>query len=215
MVGISCILNIKKCKKIADINGNCAQCYTGYTLTNNYCVQCLFTGCIAANSSIVNNVCTCTSCSLGYYLPSGSIMCSPCSTLNCVICPTNICTNCLTGFYWNGASCAVSTVANCFIAATATTCNTCMSRYFKGSSNLCYSCQSSCKTCSTRFRCSECDANYYLHPIDLFCVKLPNNCLNFSTTTNMCSTCQHGYYLNSGYCQECSIEVGTVNYLFI
>ncbi len=32
LVGISCIQNIKKCKKIADVVGNCAQCYPGYRL---------------------------------------------------------------------------------------------------------------------------------------------------------------------------------------
>ncbi len=33
LIGISCVQNIKNCKKIIDIHGNCSSCYPGY-ITN-------------------------------------------------------------------------------------------------------------------------------------------------------------------------------------
>jgi proprotein convertase subtilisin/kexin type 5 len=152
LVGITCILNAKNCRYISDINGNCSQCYTGYTLTSGTCTLCPFTGCVPANTSVLNNVCTCALCNSGYYLTG--VACTACSTANCATCPSNTCSACKVNFYLSGTNCLASTAANCLTASSATLCSVCQSGYYKGSNDLCYLCQSHCLKCSSRFVCT-------------------------------------------------------------
>ncbi len=144
LVGISCISNTKSCKKINDIYGNCSSCYPGYTLTLGSCVQCPFTGCLAANSNVVNNLCTCTLCSSGYYLTG--VTCTACTTINCAVCLSNVCSACKQGFYFSVNTCLAATALNCVQSksGSATLCAICATGYYKGSDELCYLCQQNC-----------------------------------------------------------------------
>ena len=200
LVGISCIRNLKNCKKIADVQGNCATCYPGYIMTPTFtCQQCPFIGCKVLNSTVVNNVCTCTECDVGYYLPPASVVCSPCTnTASCAVCPLNSCTKCLPGFYLSGATCLPAVVANCLVLASATTCQTCMDPYYLGTDNLCHLCQQDCLKCTGRFTCTKCAIDHYLD--QGACVKLPDNCYEFDPTTKNCILCKHGFYLHQGFC---------------
>jgi hypothetical protein len=200
LVGITCILNAKSCRKINDIYGNCSSCYSSYTLTAGSCVLCPFTGCVAANASVVNNTCTCTLCNSGYYLNAGS--CTACTTLQCATCPSNTCSNCLTGYYLSVGSCLSTVVANCKITATSSTCNTCMTGFYLGSNNLCYACQTNCLICTARFVCTSCADNYFLQATS--CVAMPTNCIALATNYT-CSLCGYGYYLSNGYCLACKV----------
>ena len=203
LVGITCILNSKSCRYISDINGNCSQCYSGYTLNSGACVACAFTGCLPANASVVNNVCTCTVCNSGYYLTA--VTCTACSTANCATCPANVCSACKANFYLSGSTCAASSAANCLTASSATLCSVCNSGYYKGSDNLCYACQSYCFSCTSRFVCNQCDTgnNYYLHSSGT-CIQMPPNCLKLASNFS-CILCSYGYYLYNGYCMQCKI----------
>lgn len=185
LVGITCIHNIKSCRKILDIQGNCLNCYDGYTLTAGSCVACPFTGCKTGSTSVVSNVCTCSDCINGYYLNSGA--CTACSTTNCASCPGNTCASCLTGFYLNLGACTASVVSNCLTYANAATCSVCNPSYYKGTDNLCYACQSHCLTCTTRYTCTSCAAGYYLATNNA-CNAMPSNCvaLDGSFTCKIC-----------------------------
>ena len=179
LVGISCIQNSNKCKKIADVLGNCASCYDLYVYNSatKACDQCLFTGCVPANSLVVANVCTCTLCDVGYYLPVGSGTCSACSgVLNCATCTSaSVCTSCIAGYYLASPStCTSSSVSNCYRYANASTCFTCLDQFYLGSNNLCYACQANCLKCTNRFTCTSCNVGYYLS--SNICIKMPNYC---------------------------------------
>lgn len=214
LVGITCVPNANSCRKIADIYGNCSLCYSNYVLTAGSCVACTYSGCVLANSSVLANVCTCTVCLSGYYLPVASAACSACSTLNCAYCPLNVCSKCVAGFYWGGASCLASTSPNCLVASTASLCSVCQPGYYLGSNSLCFSCQSNCLLCTGRFVCSSCSNGQYLK--GGVCVSQPSNCASLASN-GTCSLCNYGYYLTEGVCLSCLIEEGTVTsiYLFI
>jgi proprotein convertase subtilisin/kexin type 5 len=206
LLGITCVKNLKNCKKISDILGNCSSCYSGYKMIANACILCDFTNCLTGMSSVISNVCTCTQCNLGFYLPVASVVCTACTTPNCGVCSVlNVCTQCKSNFYLTGVTCTLSTASNCLIASTAvSTCGTCNNRYYLGSNNLCYSCQSSCSKCSSQFTCISCDPNFYLHPNN-YCIIMPNNCVAVTVSTGICTLCLHGYFLVAGVCQTCSI----------
>ncbi len=195
MIGISCIANSKSCKKISDIYGNCSSCYPGYITNAGSCVQCPFTGCLAANSTVVNNVCTCTLCGSGYYLTG--VTCTPCSTVNCSVCPSNVCSACITNYYFINSTCQPATAPNCLQSkpASSTLCSICNDGYFVGSDFICYLCQVNCLLCSSRFVCTKCVANTML--INGICVNYPSNCAEaaISGSRLICTLCNHGYYL--------------------
>lgn len=206
LVGITCIKNIKSCRKISDIYGNCSVCYDGYTITGGACVQCAFTGCKSGFTSVVANVCTCTACNSGYYLSGGA--CLACSTANCATCPGNVCATCIVGKYLNVGSCDPSSAGNCLTAATALTCSVCNDGFYLGSDNLCYRCQSNCLLCLGRFSCTICAFGYFLHSNGA-CAMMPSNCVALDVAFG-CKLCEYGYYVYNGYCIPCKVELGTV-----
>lgn len=175
MVGISCVKNINSCKRISSISGSCSKCYDGYTISPTLtCVQCPFTGCKPANTSVsASNTCQCTDCLSGYYL--SGVNCLACSTANCAVCPGNVCSSCLPNFYFSTPNCLPSTAANCLVAASALTCHTCNNAYYLGSDNTCYSCQTNCLLCTNRFTCTSCADFYQLQAG--YCVKYPSHCI--------------------------------------
>lgn len=133
LIGISCILNAKSCKKIADINGNCFSCYPNYIMSSGACQACPFSGCVTANATVINNVCTCTVCTRGYYL--AGVTCTACTALHCAICASNTCSACLQGYYFSGGNCLLGSGPNCLQAKTGSSslCAVCMDGYFLGS----------------------------------------------------------------------------------
>jgi hypothetical protein len=69
LLSVSCVYNVKSCRRLTSIAGDCITCYSGYYLnSSNACVQCALTGCVPANSTVLSNVCTCTMCLPGYQL---------------------------------------------------------------------------------------------------------------------------------------------------
>ncbi len=140
----------------------------------------------------------------------------PCNDVNCAICPnTGVCTKCKSGRFLSGATCQTATaVTDCLYWATTSTCQTCNDPFYLGSDGKCYSCQTNCVKCSGRFTCTKCSAGYYLHSSQS-CVKIPDNCYEFDSTKNVCTLCNHGFYLFEGFCLECKVESGTVSFCFI
>lgn len=137
--------------------------------------------------------------------------CAACSDANCAVCPNGICTKCKTGRFLSGTCQTISTaVSDCLYYATTSTCQTCNDPFYLGSDSKCYSCQSNCVKCTGRFTCTKCSALYYLHSSQS-CVKIPDNCYEFDSTRNVCTLCNHGYYLFEGFCLECKVEKGTVS----
>lgn len=143
-MGISCVHNLKSCKKVSDIYGNCSSCYPNYISNLGSCQACPYTGCVLSSSSVVSNICTCTQCLSGYYLTG--VTCTPCSTVNCAICAGDVCSACVQGYYFNGGVCALATVGNCLQAksGSATLCAICNTGYYKGTDELCYACPGNC-----------------------------------------------------------------------
>ncbi len=107
-------------------------------MTANTCVQCTYTGCEPTSASVVSNVCTCTNCASGYYLPTASVVCSPCSLANCAVCPLDTCTVCISNYYLNGGVCTNSPINFCLVSTDATNCNTCIDGYYLGTDFQCY-----------------------------------------------------------------------------
>ena len=213
LVGISCVHNTKSCKKISDIYGNCSSCYDGYYLQAGACTLCAtFTGCDSATATVLANVCTCTACDPGYYLVG--VVCQPCSVAQCSLCPANACSRCLPGLYFSGGTCASSTATNCLVAkaGSASLCAECNSGYFLGSSETCFQCQENCLSCTDKYTCSECASGWSLTEVagsSLWaCVEFPSNCV--AVGEGACVLCEHGFYLESGVCLECSVELGTL-----
>jgi len=124
LVGITCISNLKNCRKILDINGNCNQCYSGYTLTAGSCVLCPYTGCRSTNTSVVLNVCTCSECQSGFYL--SGVNCLACTVSNCATCTASTCNQCNPGFHLNANACVSNILTNCKVSTSASACTTCM-----------------------------------------------------------------------------------------
>ncbi len=123
----------------------------------------------------MNNLCTCTLCDSGYYLTG--VTCTPCTTVKCSVCPSNVCNACIQGYYFSGGNCnSVNTAANCIQAKTgsATLCSICRLGYFLGSDFNCYMCQQNCLACSSRFTCTNCLD--YTKLIDGLCINYPSNC---------------------------------------
>jgi hypothetical protein len=206
LVGITCIQNTKKCRKISDIHGNCSICYPDYTLLSGECTLCPFTGCDTTTASVVVNICTCTVCLSGYYLSGVNCLACP---LNCAVCPAGTCTACSPGYHLSVGSCVINAPTNCKVATSSVVCTTCQPGYYKGANNLCYSCQSNCLTCTTRFACSTCAITHYLHIAQSACLPLPAQCITIDASY-ACTLCSHGYYLSNGYCLPCKVELGTV-----
>lgn len=186
MVGITCVLNSKSCRKISDIYGNCSQCYAGYALTAGACTPCTFTGCDLTTASVVVNICTCTACLTGYYVSGAN--CVACAALHCSSCNAGGCTTCATGYHLTGATCTSNALTNCLVSASSLACTTCATGYYKGSNNLCYACQSTCGSCTARFVCTSCVANYYLNTATKSCVQMPAHCLTLDATY-ACTLC--------------------------
>ena len=88
--------------------------------------------------------------------------------------------------------------------STSTNCQKCQDGYYLGSDFKCYACQLNCLICSNRFTCSKCAVGYYLDGGN-FCVKMPNNCFEYDSTLAKCTLCKHGFYLQNGFCLECSV----------
>jgi proprotein convertase subtilisin/kexin type 5 len=202
LVGITCIQNVKSCRKISDIYGNCSQCYSGYKITSGACVQCSFTGCDLTTATVTSNVCTCVGCLSGYYLTG--VTCTACADIHCTTCTAAGCTICNQGYYLTGITCTANALSNCAVSLSVSVCTTCAVGFYKGSDNLCHACQSTCATCTARFVCTTCIANYFLNTTSHSCVQMPSNCLTLSATY-ACTLCQYGYYLSNGFCLACKV----------
>lgn len=175
LVGISCVLNTKSCKQMADLQGNCSTCYDKYVLTKGACLMCPFTGCDA--STTTNNLCVCFNCTTGYYL--SGVQCLPCSVAHCSLCPTSsTCSICSQGYYLSTAtSCLNATATNCLQSKTnsSTLCAVCSTGYYLGTDLYCYSCQPNCLSCSSRVNCLQCAPNTILS--NGYCISYPPNCV--------------------------------------
>lgn len=102
-------------------------------MSSGACVACPFSGCVAVNATVVNNVCTCTVCNRGYYLLG--VTCVACSTAHCAVCAGNTCSACMQGYYFSGGTCVLGSGANCLQAKSGsnTLCAVCLDGYFLGS----------------------------------------------------------------------------------
>jgi hypothetical protein len=215
LLSVSCVSNVNSCRRVTSIAGDCVSCYTGYYLSgSNVCVQCPFTGCAPANTSVVTNVCTCTACLSGYRL--NGVACQVCTTANCDLCAAAAatCTQCKTGFYLSGAVCAATTLTGCKVASAVATCITCNDGYYLGSDATCYLCETNCNKCTGKYVCTSCAVGYYLVGQGN-CYAYSSNCLTMNVTANSCLVCNHGYVLYKGICKECSVEKGTVQLTII
>jgi len=186
----------------------CTACKEGWLLKGNSCVESCGSGyyvsgstcqaCSDSNCDICpNNVCS--TCSSGFYLPSGSSSgtqstCQACSESNCNICSLDICSSCGPGFYLQDTSC----VSSCGIG-----------EYIDGSE--CHVCsEPDCDTCDAD-TCSLCKPGYYLSEADgnscLSCSSITSNCISCSSVSAQCTGCDAGLYLQDNQCvTSCGAE---------
>jgi len=201
-------------------NGNCTNCYNGYTLSGPTCISSTATNANATNATTTNTTTTPnatitnttitpnttttsnSSCSIGFYLNNNTGICTQvdpsCNTYN----PnTGECLSCYTGSTLSGSICVFlsSIDPNCNTFS-GLTCTDCYNGFFIGSSGLCTPANPICQNYSmTTGQCLSCHTGYELNGTT--CVQLSTLVPDCSTFTGIiCISCINGYYLNNGSC---------------
>ena len=211
---------IKKCHQESNYKIIIDECYPGYIIVRNTCVEkCdtnnYWTRCIVCNEE-PDKLDQCKQCKEGYYLPTNleNNYCYYCPN-NCKSCEGSsynpICTSCYDGYKLSGGKC----LRDCII----------------GDNYLCKSCNPEPGKID---KCFDCNDGYYIPKNDNYyqkqCYQCPNNCLKCIGINDGykadCTVCDNGYYLslneeneysyyyNPTYyhiCKQCNIP-GCLNY---
>jgi hypothetical protein len=189
------------CASFDQVNKICTLCIEGYTLVNGTCWanttcpdrkyfkfgQCLDVSPTCGDFDKFTGACLNCSDPANYENINGSC------TRRSVTCAPN----------------QYQTNYTCFNAST--TCAT-----FDPNSGKCLSCISKLYQLNTDGTCTkrvlECAEGQYSVEVgeELFCVNVPQECLNFNTTTYRCLACIQGYYNDGGFCKKIVCPEGQV-----
>ncbi|OMJ92107.1 hypothetical protein SteCoe_5208 [Stentor coeruleus] len=181
------------CAKCDDSLENCLACKDGFGLNDlNNCVKCLDTKC----SKCTYNYKICQECIPGTYLNNSN--CIYCGSINCASCDnlTNNCIYCNEGLVFDSEGyCCDPSCLTCSYNDWA--CNTCKQGTFYD--GLCYKCIDNCKLCIDNNSCYQCNEGYEQNYKGQCVVKkcYTANCLECSTSINICSECEEEYVLDS------------------
>eukprot|EP00727_Mastigamoeba_balamuthi_P005433 m51a1_g1509 putative protein serine threonine (1741) ;mRNA; r:394100-401236 len=176
-------------------------------------------------------------CPLGFYATSATstaVMCSPCSTELCTICPSNACEDnglmtkhkcllCDSGYTTGNSDSACSPCqSDCVECTSSTNCTRCSTgMYSPGPGEACRSCplfkscdggvlvdcHEGCASCIEAHICKQCLPGYYKGLFDRQCSKCQEGCLE-CTRGGDCQQCAMGYVLDprgGGSCSKCAI----------
>lgn len=134
-------------------------------------------------------------CPAGYYLPSSSLSCSPCSP-KCNTCssPTGACLTCVNTQY-TAPACTDTT-------------NVCLSYQYRTTASTCANCSTSCATCygPADYQCILCAGSYVM--MDGIC--LPTCPTGFYAFTNAAAALECGSCSSRiAYCLTCTVTSST------
>lgn len=162
------------------------------------------TGCKECSGTI-----TCTTCltDKGYWRDP-QLVCKACPT-NCLSCSgSKTCTTCAGGYFKQtveNVDFCKACKANCLDCGSATTCSKCKAGYLKSGEN-CNACE--IDKCieyvadTNPCQCSKCSSGT-LQEDDTKCIVCETGCKTCSST-DTCTACSDGYYLDNANCVACS-----------
>ena len=194
----------------------CTQCFPGYYLSSNSCVQSTpITNCQVYTANF-----TCSACLNGLFLFNAT-SCVTASASNCLTFTSiTACGSCAPGFglqTTNGiTSCVSNMLPNCLNATSVApfTCLICSTGYFPNTNGVCslvskavvnclsYDTASTCTACAVgsvlNVARTACNSTFYTSMVD------PNCMQSFLTPTPNCVQCSLGSFFSNGTCVQCS-----------
>lgn len=227
LINNSCNETVANCQSY--YNGICQACNTGY-LPNDpgfitSCFKCAGSGC-NVNCSAVNNKGVCVRCIQGMYISNGA-----CNSLmpNCAIgSSATSCIECLNGYAPTSypiTQCLKTNSSNCTLvnvtANNATVCTQCALGYSLDSTPdgiMCVENTPNCVYYNGNGQCIQCQAGYLPSNSQYGdCVPCPGDncpyfCMYLGITTQVCTQCINGYYLNlDSICAPAPLGCGLVS----
>ena len=171
-------------------NGTCSVCHVS-------CATC-------------SNDTSCITCVENYYKnPLFPNFCVTCEIEYCTECTeSNECATCNNGYVNVEGTCFACSDVNpgctsCKYDPTTKkgNCSTCANSYYLNDKLLCAPCMANCLSCNSSF-CFTCSYGYINHNDSGTCTPGLPNCF-YRAGSNVCSSCNRGYYLNGSVCLPC------------
>lgn len=178
------------------ISMNCTNCFTNCLACSNYswCNNCSSGTYLLIVSGSSINQCV-PQCPLSYYQSPNNNVCQLCPTYCQVCVNSTVCTTCNGTYYlysfYNGMT---GCVQNCPTAYATPT--------LIDGTGKCSPCPSNCQACIDSNTCTQCTTSPYII-YNGQCI--PSNCLNCQVcdfSSNICNTCNAGYYLYGQSCYQ-------------
>ena len=189
------------------INSNCKTCSSSSTCTkcnSGYYLNSAKTSCTKCEAGNYCNGQTKTACGDRTYAAAGASSCSAITTVtNCASYSktSNACASCSAGYYLSNNACTKCSKGSYCNGSTKTTCPN--GQYTDTEGN------SSCQTCPAGYYCKNgtktaCGTKQYSSSGASSCSSSTNvnNCSKYSTSENKCDTCNSGYALSNGVCEN-------------
>ena len=206
------------CKKINLNNGNCTECWPGYTLYNGDCV-------VIGSSQSISEVSgdiycievqgtVCVKCSSGYYLNKQQAKCKQINPLCRSSNPdTGACTDCYQGYSISQGNCVIVVVVqipNCLTTNNGV-CLECIEGYFV-KNNACSAVSITCATYDkSNGKCKSCISGHFFQNDEcIYPALFDPNCVYYESS--YCSRCRVGYYLDYYICSQVSSQCTNFDY---
>ena len=218
---IAFVVGIKGCKKYIDIS-TCAECSSGYYLSDNSCAKVptenLITQCVSYSDAT-----TCSTCDDGYVLTSNT--CEEAIAQNCATyTDVNNCSTCPTGYYLSidstsqVTSCIKGDISNCaeIRPIEPLFCIQCSGAFVLDGSGGCKAVSSTISNCNTYDNdtelCAACDTGFILSADKTTCIAFARSgayseCDSLRyVDTPVCTVCNPGYYFDETICVKCASQ---------
>ncbi|KAL7717342.1 Serine-threonine protein kinase [Entamoeba marina] len=195
----SCVSCVSPCNTCYN-STQCTSCVDNYYLSAGYlCIERdLDTNCKEYDAD------HCILCNEGYYISNAH--CYSCAVENCAYCSISKCFQCENDLVLYESDDTQSCI-DCTLSENDAICGRCPSgTYFNESSYSCSSCRSGCLNCTSGTNCYRCDTDTVLSDpsnTESECVKL-EGCIDGYYYGDHCELCESSYYLENGYCSNCS-----------
>jgi hypothetical protein len=186
------------------INGVCASCYSGYSVSGTICVL----SSLASNiycSTFVSSVCT--ACYGGYYINTTTNICTLGNALCVSFAVNGACASCFAGYTLSGTICVLSTSIydpECS-AHSGSVCTACYGGYYVNSSGVCVLANPLCASLGVNGVCTSCYAGYVLSGTTCAVPVVSYDPYCSTHSGSACTACYAGYYVSSsGVCSLAS-----------